>query len=252
MKIRSPLLFLAATSLASSTYGVQQDATPSKAPPATATHPEVKKYGNCKAMRLAGWNRGVRKVGGTYRDEWDDAERESYWLNTAHDPRATDHACARNWTGVMSYGLGLAAVFSGSKPLVKTEEAEDGTLRVTEVPRRQIRPAFVASYLWAHNRMRFSIGPMVVTDLEIGEASGLVNVRRLGLGIMFGSRTGPHRGSGGAQERGATWRHDFGIGLAGSLDTDVQALNKDGKVVDVSSESLMVVLTYSFGRRSSS
>ena len=39
-------------------------------------HPPVRRFSNCDAMRLAGWTRGVSRDGGTYRDAWDDRDRD--------------------------------------------------------------------------------------------------------------------------------------------------------------------------------
>ena len=61
--------------------------------PPAADHPPVQAYQNCTAMRDAGWNRGVNRNGGTYRDSWDDAERRTYSLNTSSDRDNDGHAC---------------------------------------------------------------------------------------------------------------------------------------------------------------
>ena len=44
-------------------------------------------------MRDAGWNRGVNRNGGTYRAAWDEAEKDTYALNTARDRDGDGHAC---------------------------------------------------------------------------------------------------------------------------------------------------------------
>ena len=56
-------------------------------------HPPVRTYQNCAGMRDAGWNRGVNRDGGTYRAAWDDAEKDTYALNTARDRDRDGHAC---------------------------------------------------------------------------------------------------------------------------------------------------------------
>ena len=56
-------------------------------------HPPVRTYRNCDAMRDAGWNRGVNRSGGTYRAAWDEAEKDTYALNTARDRDRDGHAC---------------------------------------------------------------------------------------------------------------------------------------------------------------
>ena len=61
--------------------------------PAATDHPPVRAYSNCASMRSAGWNRGVNRNGGTYRDSWDDAEKRTYNLNTARDRDNDGHAC---------------------------------------------------------------------------------------------------------------------------------------------------------------
>lgn len=59
----------------------------------TTDHPPVRTFRNCTLMREAGWNRGVNRNGGTYRDSWDDAERRTYGLNTSRDRDGDGHAC---------------------------------------------------------------------------------------------------------------------------------------------------------------
>ena len=44
-------------------------------------------------MRAAGWTQGVNRNGGTYRQSWNNAERETYSLNTARDRDGNGHAC---------------------------------------------------------------------------------------------------------------------------------------------------------------
>ena len=61
--------------------------------PAAPDHPPVREFGNCTAMRGAGWNRGVNRNGGTYRPSWNDAERRTYNLNTKSDRDNDGHAC---------------------------------------------------------------------------------------------------------------------------------------------------------------
>ena len=60
---------------------------------AAADHPPVQTYRNCASLREAGWNRGVNRSGGTYRDAWNDAEIRTYNLNTARDGNSDGHAC---------------------------------------------------------------------------------------------------------------------------------------------------------------
>ena len=55
--------------------------------------PPVKQYRVCADMRAAGWTRGVNRDGGTYRDSWDAAERETYSLNQSRDRDRDGHAC---------------------------------------------------------------------------------------------------------------------------------------------------------------
>ena len=62
-------------------------------PPPVPEHPPIQSFRNCDAMRSAGWNRGVNRGGGTYRSEWDDAEMQTYNLNTARDRDRDGHAC---------------------------------------------------------------------------------------------------------------------------------------------------------------
>ena len=58
-----------------------------------AEPPPIQAYPNCNAMRQAGWTRGVNRDGGTYQDAWDEAERQTYALNTARDRDNDGHAC---------------------------------------------------------------------------------------------------------------------------------------------------------------
>ena len=56
-------------------------------------HPPIQSFRNCTLMRGAGWTRGVNISGGTYRPEWNDAERQTYQLNTGSDRDRDGHAC---------------------------------------------------------------------------------------------------------------------------------------------------------------
>ena len=62
-------------------------------PPPTAAHPPIQAYPNCNAMREAGWTRGVNRGGGTYQAAWDEAEKQTYAMNTARDRDGDGHAC---------------------------------------------------------------------------------------------------------------------------------------------------------------
>lgn len=55
--------------------------------------PPVRAFKNCTELRGAGWNRGVNRNGGTYRESWNDAEEETYSLNTKSDRDKDGHAC---------------------------------------------------------------------------------------------------------------------------------------------------------------
>ena len=55
--------------------------------------PPVRQFSNCAQMRAAGWTRGVRRAGGTYRTSWNAAERRTYSMNTARDGDRDGHAC---------------------------------------------------------------------------------------------------------------------------------------------------------------
>lgn len=70
-----------------------EGATPATAAAAATAHPPVETYRNCAMLRRAGWNRGVQGSGGTYRDAWDAAERQTYALNTGRDRDGDGHAC---------------------------------------------------------------------------------------------------------------------------------------------------------------
>ena len=56
-------------------------------------HPPIQGFRNCASMRAAGWTGGVNINGGTYRPEWNDAERQTYQLNTGRDRDRDGHAC---------------------------------------------------------------------------------------------------------------------------------------------------------------
>ena len=158
---------------------------------------------------------------------------------TVGDDHHTEHEA--QWVGAFSFGVGVAAVFPGSLNQVKEEIGADGEVHVREFDGREVRPAFVASYLWRHPKKAVGVGPMVITDINLNESSG-VKLNRLGVGVLFGF----HSLNSDAQEE---WHHDLGIGFAWSLDTDVTVQNDDGMVVDSTNESFLVVMTYSFGKR---
>ena len=57
-------------------------------------HPAVQEYATCDLMHEAGWDRGVRSAGGSYRSSWSPAERATYAHNWRHlDPARTARAC---------------------------------------------------------------------------------------------------------------------------------------------------------------
>ncbi len=56
-------------------------------------HPPIQTFRNCTLMRTAGWTQGVNINGGTYRPEWDSAERQTYQMNTGRDRDRDGHAC---------------------------------------------------------------------------------------------------------------------------------------------------------------
>ncbi len=66
---------------------------PAGTPADGVRHPPVQRYGNCGALRAAGWDRGVNRNGGTYRAAWNDAEMRTYGLNGARDRDRDGHAC---------------------------------------------------------------------------------------------------------------------------------------------------------------
>ena len=72
-------------------------------PPA---HPAIQAYPNCDAMHTAGWERGVNRNGGTYDAAWNDAEIQTYSLNTARDRDGDGHACESEGEGPSSFNAG--------------------------------------------------------------------------------------------------------------------------------------------------
>ena len=66
---------------------------PEPEPEQVPDHPPIQSFRNCASMRVAGWTRGVNIDGGTYRPEWNDAERPTYQLNTGRDGDRDGHAC---------------------------------------------------------------------------------------------------------------------------------------------------------------
>lgn len=62
-------------------------------PPPVTEHPPIQTFPNCNALRAAGWTRGVNRGGGTYQTAWDEAEKQTYALNTARDGDGDGHAC---------------------------------------------------------------------------------------------------------------------------------------------------------------
>ena len=66
---------------------------PEPEPEQVPDHPAIQSFRNCASMRAAGWTRGVNINGGTYRPEWNDAEQQTYQLNTGRDRDRDGHAC---------------------------------------------------------------------------------------------------------------------------------------------------------------
>lgn len=98
---------------------------------------------------------------------------------------------------------------------------------------------------------------MGIVDAEIFGESGLANANGLGLGVLFAFRS--------SDTFTSDWTSAFAIGLAYMRDTNANRLRddfvlnqkapvRDGEYlvpqfVDTSAHSVLVVVTYSFGRR---
>ena len=61
--------------------------------PLPPSHPPIQAYPSCDAMHSAGWTLGVNRNGGTYNAAWNDAEIQTYNMNTARDRDGDGHAC---------------------------------------------------------------------------------------------------------------------------------------------------------------
>ena len=55
--------------------------------------PPTQTYESCEAMREAGWHLGVSEDGGTYQDDFDAGERDTYRLNQELDRNRDGRAC---------------------------------------------------------------------------------------------------------------------------------------------------------------
>ena len=84
-------LRVTAEGLTPTVTGIRVLAPPDQSGP-QSDHPPIREYRNC-AMRSAGWNRGVNIAGGTYKDSWDEAGKETYRVNTSRDAANDGHAC---------------------------------------------------------------------------------------------------------------------------------------------------------------
>ena len=154
----------------------------------------------------------------------------------------------------LAYGPATTMSFFDQPQLHDTKIDAQGIVRADTVADHEIRLGFALSYLFSKEEKTFGIGPMLVTDIEIGTDKP-ATVGSLGVGIMFAFRDlnieNPGRLNG------------FGIGIAYMVSTGVQTLRSDFmpdmpapetelRFVDKTRGSLALVATWSFGKATQS
>lgn len=66
-----------------------------------ATPPLVQRFHNCSQMYAEGWTQGVYWIGGSYRSDWNEAERATFGANAHLDHDQDWHACESNQPGLL-------------------------------------------------------------------------------------------------------------------------------------------------------
>ena len=149
------------------------------------------------------------------------------------------------------FGVGAAAMFGGSR-LTEAVVDEQGIVRVTS-DRETIRPVATAGYLMPcgkRNRdKKIRCGVMGVVDAELFGKGNLLEANGVGVGFQLAFRSA----------EGVNWDRSFGIGIAYMRDVTATKLRNDFvdgmespetevQFVKTHADTVLLVLTYSFGR----
>ena len=134
------------------------------------------------------------------------------------------------------FGVGAAAVYSDS-----VNESE-----YVLMDSRSVRPAFVTSALRLNSESRWSHGPMLVTDVELGKDGASVTFNSIGVGYMVSAR----QLSTDSPNANNTRVNGLGLGVAYMLDQSVLLHHRvdPQQTRELSGHALAVVLVYSFGK----
>ncbi len=134
------------------------------------------------------------------------------------------------WHPHVVYGVGVAAIYADSV----------GDQDYVLAKRTDVQPAFAVSVLWGSGKWEWEFGPMLVTEINIGE-SAPVSLESAGLGFMVAFRE--------KDESGLI--NGFGIGIAYMIDRGVvlEHRSKPDLTMETTGHSIVGLLTYSFGKR---
>lgn len=207
----------------------------------------------------------MHQDGGTYRKSWNKAETSTYWLNTARDGDGDGYACETaaglSKRAKVVFGLGLASVYPQDSRHRIAAAAPDskGILRATEFKNEEIRPLASMAYLFPPKEWNIRWGVMALVDAELFQTDNLARANGLGVGVLAVFRSW--------DDSDRDWSNAFGIGIAYMRDARAKVLRDDfilgseaprgsegeflaPEFIDTSGHSFLVVVTYSFGRRS--
>ncbi|MXW02656.1 MAG: hypothetical protein F4X59_13660 [Holophagales bacterium] len=157
-------------------------------------------------------------------------------------------ASGSDWEGQLAYGPATTVSLFDGPHLSDLRVDADGIVRAGSISDYEIRPGFVLSYLFSKGGGAFGVGPMFVTDVEIGGDKAAA-FGSIGAGILFAFRSKGDNGS----------FNGFGVGVAYTLSTGVKTLRSDFRheelapaaelqFVGKTRSSIAVVATWSFGK----
>ena len=143
--------------------------------------------------------------------------------------------------GDVVFGLGIATGFTDERLGPREAVDAEGNLLAADFRGGETRPLATASYLFpAKDTARVRPGFMALLDADIVGEEGLVKPRGVGVGFTLAFRG----------TLGDNWTQAFGVGLAHMWES-AELLRGDAEpvLVDRTVNSVVLVVTYSFGKR---
>ncbi len=143
--------------------------------------------------------------------------------------------------GDVVFGIGIATGVIDRRVGPREAVGSEGNLLVADFRGGETRPVATASYLIPRrDTARVRPGLMVLLDADIVAEDGLVKPRGVGLGV-----TVAFRGT-----LGDNWTQAFGVGVAYLWESaDLLSGGREPELVNRTVDSVLLVVTYSFGKR---